>query len=98
MRLPSGQRLRARRLAAAFCIGALAGLGGLLPCSAHAQLRDVLVRFLPPADGVDGYRIFVFDQQAGLEDVIGPGFIPPDADGIGRTYLVLDAARRSFSR
>jgi hypothetical protein len=69
-----------------------AALIAFVPGPAEAQMRDVLIRFMPPAEAVDGYRIFVFDQQDLIEAEVDTGYIPADPDGIGRISMALDAS------
>ena len=75
-----------------FLIAAL--LSGALAISAAAQDRDFLVRFLPPpSPGIESYSVYVTDLDTALEESLDVGFVVPDADGVARTAIWLDAAR-----
>jgi hypothetical protein len=90
-----GASLRPRGFAPARALplALLAALASPIPGVARAQNRDVVLPFLPPADpDVTGYRVYISDLATQLEHVFDIGLVQPDADGVARTILTLDAA------
>lgn len=89
------RRIPGRRSWAALVgLGAWASCLGALADPARAQEREVVLRFLPPAQGpITGYQVYLSDVATQLEEVLDVGFVAPDADGVARTTLLLDAAR-----
>jgi hypothetical protein len=77
----------ARSLIAALVLSSLA-----IP--AAAQDRGFLVRFLPSeGPDVESYTVYVTDIATALEEPLDVGFVPPDADGVAKTTVWLDATR-----
>jgi hypothetical protein len=72
---------------------ASAALGLGAASAANAQPRAVVFRFLAPADPVDGYRFYLFDESEGVEDMHDIGFVMPDGQGVATAVLALDATR-----
>jgi hypothetical protein len=73
-------------------------IAALLLCSfatpAAAQDRDFLVRFLPPEGAdVESYTIYVTDLATAFEESLDLGWVGPDADGVAKTMIWLDATR-----
>jgi hypothetical protein len=67
---------------------------GSLAVPAVAQDRDFLVRFLPPEGAaVERYTMYVTDLATALEEPLDVGLVLPDADGVARATVWLDAAR-----
>jgi hypothetical protein len=81
------------RLALVTSVLLIASLAPGFQGDARALDRDAVLEFLPPSGSlVDGYRIYVMDDASGVVDALDIGFVPPDADGVARSVLVLDAA------
>ncbi len=59
---------------------------------AQAFEREVLLRFLPPPGAVEGYRVLLTNEATSLPTEIDVGFVAPDANGVGSTSVLLDAA------
>lgn len=68
------------------------GLAAPVPQAAAAADRDVELSFIPPAGDVDGYRFYILDESAQIEDVEDVGFVAPGGDGIARIFFALDEA------
>jgi hypothetical protein len=69
-------------------------LSGWLANPAAAQAGDFLLRFLPPEGAdVERYTVYVTDLASAFEEALDVGWVPPDADGVARTTIWLDAAR-----
>lgn len=91
----SGPRRRSRSLERTLFSSALALLAAGAPPlapEARAAERGVELRFLPPADPVEGYRAYVTDETSAIEHVLDLGFVSPGSDGVARSPIVLDTA------
>lgn len=86
-------RRRITRLALATSLALVGSLTPVFQGDARALDRDAVLEFLPPSGSqVDGYRVYVMDDATRVVDDLDIGFVPPDADGVARSILVLDAA------
>jgi hypothetical protein len=86
-------RRRITRLALVTSLLLMASLTPAFQGDARALERDAVLEFLPPSGSlVDGYRVYVMDDATQVVDDLDIGFVPPDADGVARSVLVLDTA------
>lgn len=67
-------------------------VAGCAPLRAHALDREYVVRWLPPAGDVSGYRVYLTPEGQSTQS-LDLGEVAPDADGIARESLQLDAYR-----
>jgi hypothetical protein len=89
----AASRHRVTRLAIATSLLLIASLTPIFDGEAVALDRDAVLEFLPPSGSeVDGYRVYVMDDATRVVEDLDIGFVPPDADGVARSVLVLDAA------
>jgi hypothetical protein len=71
---------------------ALAAALGLTPVDLAAADREYVVRWLPPANvAVDGYRVQLTPETRDASRSLDLGWVPSDADGVGRYTLMLAA-------
>ncbi len=81
-------RCRGLLRAASACLAASA-----LALPARAASREVLLRFLPPDSQVTGYMAYATDDASQVEEAFDLGSVAPDADGVARATIELDAER-----
>jgi len=62
------------------------------PLGAQTAEREVVLRFLPPPGEVEGYRVLLTHEATLLGAAIDVRRVAPDADGVGRVAVALDAA------
>jgi len=92
----SKREVARRRIVRISLLSGLLLVASLTPAfqnDAQAIDRDAVLEFLPPEGSeVNGYQVYVMDEATQVVDALDIGFVPPDADGVARTILVLDAA------
>lgn len=80
----------------AFSLLALAGVWFLSSHGAVAATRDRVLEWRPPSGNVSGYHVHLGRLSRSYDQIIDLGTVRADADGIGRSTLRLDAARRYY--
>jgi hypothetical protein len=76
---------------------ALVAALGLAPVSLAAADREYVVRWLPPTNvTIDGYRVQLTPETRDSSRSLDLGWVPSDADGVGRYTLVLAAEAGHF--